>query len=70
MEKIVRQIFLGASLLFGVTGVAMVLAGGPDGDSANSPLVETLGKILMICVFVILPSFAFLVASKYLNGKN
>jgi hypothetical protein len=70
MEKIARQTFLGASLVFGVAGIAMVLAGGPDGEAANSQLVETLGKLIMICVFVILPSFAFLVASKYLNGKN
>lgn len=70
MEKIARQVFLSASLIFGITGIAMVLAGGPDGDSADTPLVETLGKLLMICVFVILPSFAYLVANKYLNGKQ
>lgn len=68
MEKIARQVFLGASLVFGVAGVAMVLAGGPDGGT--SQLVETLGKIIMLSVFVILPSFAFLVADKYLSGKK
>lgn len=70
MEKIARQTFLGASLLFGVAGITMVLVGGPDTEAANSQLVEMLGKLIMISVFVILPSFAFLVASKYLNGKN
>jgi hypothetical protein len=68
MEKIVRQIFLGASLVFGVAGIGMVLAGGPDGDT--SPLVEIFGKLIMASVFVILPSFAFLVADKYLSGKK
>lgn len=70
MEKIARQAFLGASLLFGLAGIAMVLAGGPDGHDANAPFIEILGKLIMISVFVILPSFAFLVASKYLNGKR
>lgn len=68
MEKIATRIFIGASLAFGVTGIALVLAGGPDGDS--SPLIETLGKLLMICVFVILPSFAVSIAGRYLNGKK
>lgn len=68
MEKVATRIFIGASLVFGMTGILLVLVGGPDDES--KPLNQMLMKVLMICVFVILPSFAFLVASKYLNGKN
>ena len=67
MEKLATRIFIGASLVFGVTGITLALFGGPDD---NAPLNQFLMKILMICVFTILPSFAFLVASKYLNGKS
>lgn len=68
MEKVATRIFIGASLVFGMTGILLVLIGGPDDES--KPLNQMLMKVLMICVFVILPSFAFLVASKYLNSKS
>lgn len=67
MEKIATRIFIGASLVFGATGILLVLVGGPDD---NAPINQLLIKILMISVFIILPSFAFSVAVKYLNGKK
>lgn len=67
MEKISTRIFIGASLVFGATGILLVLFGGPDD---NAPINQVLIKMLMICVFVILPSFAFSIAAKYLNGKH
>ncbi len=67
MEKIATKVFIVASLVFGVTGILMVLFGGPD-DSA--PLNQLLMRILMASVFIILPSFAVSVAGRYLNGKN
>ncbi len=68
MQKIATKIFIGASLVFGVLGVLMVLTSSdPGGDS--SYLSTLLSKLLMITVFIILPSFALSVAGKYLNNK-
>ena len=69
MEKIAPKIFIYASLLFGVLGILMVLF--TPGDDNNPSLFDTiLLKSFLITVFVILPSFALSVASKYLNGKR
>ncbi len=42
----------------------------PVGKEANSDLTRILEKLLMVTVFIILPSFALSVASKYLNNKS
>lgn len=63
MQKIATKIFIGASLLFGVLGITVVLV-QPKDDSL-------LSKFLFITVFIILPSFALSVAGRYLNnGKS
>ena len=55
-------------MCFGIVGILIVLtAGGPD--QPDSDLTELLIKLLFINVFIILPSFALSIASKYLNGK-
>jgi uncharacterized MnhB-related membrane protein len=69
MQKIATRVFIYASIAFGVLGILVVLtASGPD--KPDSALSETLIKLLFIAVFIILPSFALSVASKYLNGKS
>ena len=69
MQKIATRIFIYASLVFGVVGIAMVLTlSGSDNDPSIQTMV--LRKILMITVFVILPSFALSVAGKYLGDKK
>ena len=69
MQKIATQVFIYASLMFGVLGTYMVLTGtDPDENSAGIELVIT--KLFMVSVFVILTSFALSVASKYLNTKS
>lgn len=69
MQKIATQIFIYASLTFGILGIVVVLtSSGPD--KPDSALSETLIKLLAITVFVILSSFALSVASKYLNDKS
>jgi hypothetical protein len=65
MQKIATQIFIYASIAFGIIGVIVVVGGGPD-----EPDNTLLMKLLMITVFIILPSFALSVASKYLNEKS
>lgn len=66
MQKISTNIFMGASVLFGVFGLGLVLFGGQD-DS--DPVNQFFMKLIMACVFVILPSFALSVASKYLGNR-
>jgi hypothetical protein len=67
MQKIATRIFMYASLTFGVLGILVVLT-SPEGGGTSSHANTLLVKCLMITVFIILPSFALSVASKYLNG--
>ena len=67
MQKIATQVFIYASIVFGVIGILVVLTGsGPD--KADSQISEILIRLLFATVFVILPSFALSVAGKYLKG--
>lgn len=69
MQKIATRVFIYASIVFGVLGILVVLTGsGPD--KPDSALSKILIRLLFITVFIILPSFALSVASKYLNGKS
>jgi hypothetical protein len=61
MQKIATQIFIVASLVFGVLGILVVIIQPED--------KSILSRLLLINVFIILPSFALSVAGKYLNGK-
>jgi hypothetical protein len=69
MQKIATQVFIYSSIVFGILGILLVLTSpGPNGN--NSDLNSIIIKLLMATVFVILPSFALSVASKYLKGKS
>lgn len=68
MQKIATQIFIYASIAFGIIGMLIVLtASGPD--KPDSALSELLIRLLFATVFVILPSFALSIAGKYLGSK-
>jgi hypothetical protein len=69
MQKIATRIFIGASVVFGILGIIHVLT-MPDNDSDMSDFNKIIMRLLMATVFIILPSFALSVASKYLNGKS
>jgi hypothetical protein len=70
MQKIATRVFIIASIVFGVLGILMVIT-APFGEGETaSDLNQTLQKLLMITVFIILPSFALSLAGKYLNGKH
>lgn len=69
MQQIATKVFIVASVVFGVSGVLMVL-NIPDNDEKSSPLHIFLMKVLLICGFVILSSFALSVAGKYLGTKR
>lgn len=69
MQRIATRIFIYASITFGILGILVVLTGsGPD--KPDSALSETLIKLLVINVFIILPAFALSIAGKYLDGKS
>jgi hypothetical protein len=69
MQKIATRIFIYASIAFGIIGICIVLtASGPN--TPDSKLNETLIKLLFTTVFIILPSFALSLASKYFNSKS
>ncbi len=60
------RIFIYSSIAFGIIGILVVLTGsGPD--KMDSFLSEMLIRLLFITVFIILPSFALSIASKYLK---
>ena len=69
MQKIATRVFMGASLVFGIVGILFVLTLS-ENDNDMSDLSKILQRLLFVCVFVILPSFALSVAAKYLNGKS
>lgn len=69
MQKIATRIFIGSSVAFGVLGILSILTSS-EIDANNSDFNKMLMKLLMITVFIILPSFALSVAGKYLNGKS
>ena len=68
MQNIATKIFIYASITFGIIGILLVLsASGPN--KPDSHLSEILIRLLFVNVFIILPSFALSVASKYLSEK-
>jgi Na+/H+ antiporter NhaA len=69
MQKIATRIFIYASIVFGILGILQVLT-MPDNDQDMSDFNRIVMRLLMIAVFIILPSFALSVAGKYLNGKS
>ena len=69
MQKIATRVFIYASLVFGVVGIALVVtASGPD--EPDYQLTQILIRLLFATVFIILPSFALSIAGKYLDGKK
>lgn len=68
MQKIATKLFIYASVAFGILGILSVLTAA-ERDADNSDLNKLLMKLMIITVFIILPSFALSVAGKYLNDK-
>ena len=69
MQKIATRIFIYSSIVFGIIGILVVItASGSDAPDSN--ISQILIKLLFTTVFIILPSFALSVASKYLNDKS
>jgi hypothetical protein len=69
MQKIATKMFIYSSIVFGILGILVVITSS-ERDIDNSDLNKLLMKLLIVTVFIILPSFALSVAGKYLNGKS
>ena len=69
MQKIATNVFIGASLMFGVLGVVIVLT-GMEPDDKNTGIEFIITRLFMASIFVILSSFALSVAGKYLTNKK
>jgi len=69
MQKIATKVFIYASIFFGIIGIAMVSTGPFGPNQPDTPLQLIFIRLLMTTIFIILPSFALSVASKYLDGK-
>lgn len=68
MEKLAPKVFIYSSLIFGILGILMVLTSA-ENDNDNSDFNKFLMKLMAITVFIILPSFALSVASKYFSDN-
>jgi Na+/H+ antiporter NhaA len=68
MQQIATRVFIYASITFGIIGIIAVLT-APGPHTPDSPLNQILMRLLLIDVFIILPSFALSVAGKYLKSK-
>ncbi|MFA6919188.1 MAG: hypothetical protein WC244_03730 [Patescibacteria group bacterium] len=66
MQKIATHVFIYASIAFGIIGMLVVLTASGS-NQPDSYLSEVFIKLLFATVFIILPSFALSVASKYLK---
>ncbi len=63
-QKLATQVFISASILFGVMGVTMILSTPMDGAPP-----ELLFKVLLALGFVVLSSFGVSAGLKYLSDK-
>jgi len=69
MQKVATNIFILASIVFGIDGICLVLTmSGRGGQSSDLNILFM--RLLMATGFVVLSSFALSVASKYLAGKS
>jgi hypothetical protein len=64
MQKIATQVFVYASVAFGILGILFIFSGPDNNPSQFHTFIQNL---LWTSVFIILPSFALSVAGKYLS---
>ncbi len=70
MQKIATRLFICSSVLFGIAGILNVLTLPENGDNNGTPLHFIFMKLMFTTLFILLPSFALSVASKYLNNNR
>lgn len=70
MQKIATRIFIVASIAFGIFGILLVATLPSEDGDQSSDINMLFMKLVMTCVFIILPSFALSVAGRYLKDKS
>jgi hypothetical protein len=70
MQRIATRVFIYSSIAFGIIGILVVWTLPAGGDGNASGLHIVFMELLFTTVFIILPSFALSVASKYLSSKG
>jgi len=71
MQKIATYIFIGASILFGILGIALVITlPGADTPDGSSDINMFIWRLIVADVFIILPSLALSIAGKYLKPRS
>lgn len=71
MQQIATKVFIVASVIFGVVGIAAILTSPGEGSNIpQSAFNIVLTKIVMVMVFIILPSFALSIAGRYLSSSK
>jgi len=68
MQKAATRIFVATSVVFGILGIIQVIT-LPENDNEMPDFNRIIMRLIMACVFIILPSFALSVAGKYLKDK-
>jgi hypothetical protein len=66
MQKIATRTFIYASIVFGILGILLVLTIPGKGETSSGFNIVIM-RLLMVTVFIILPSFALSIAGKYLK---
>lgn len=67
MQQIATKVFICASIVFGVLGITLIVVGPFGPDQPDTPLQESIIRLIGMTVFVILPSLALSIAGKYLK---
>lgn len=70
MQKIATKVFIYSSITFGALGLLWVLTAPFGRGETSSNINLVIMRLLMVTVFIILPSLALSVASKYLGSKK
>jgi hypothetical protein len=65
LQKTATQIFISASVAFGIVGISMIMFAGDDGEP-----VEWLARLLVCTGFIVLSSFGVSVGLKYLRNNK
>lgn len=69
MQKVATKVFIAASVVFGVLGIAFWIT-APRNNDTSSDLNHTLLVLLGITASVVLSSFALSLAGKYLVNDD
>ena len=68
MQKIATRVFMYSSIAFGILGIVLIFIEGSYGE--ETVINQTVHRLLLATVCIILPSLALSIAGKYLSDKQ